>query len=93
MANFKVVEEAYEKNSSTLYQGKVEFKGEEIMHRFFEDNNGQDAFVFVEGKGWTSEHPFVPVLWATVSEWGSPTEFGQPGDECDIDDIFVEDWM
>lgn len=93
MANFKVVEEAYERDSSILYQGKVEFEGQEVMYRYYEDNNGAEALVFVEGEGWTNQHAFVPVLYATISEWGSPYEFGQPGEECDIDDMLVEDYM
>lgn len=93
MANFKVLEEADVVYSLTTWQGSVEFEGETLRYRFSEDENGQEAFVFVEGEGWTNEHAFVPVLWATVSEWGSPVEFGQPGEECDIDDDLLEDWM
>ena len=92
MAIFKVVEKAYEKDSSILYQGEVEFEGKVLSYRYFEDHNGQDYFVFVEGEGWVSEHPFIPVLMACISEWGSPVEFGQPGEECEIDDIDVEDF-
>lgn len=93
MANFKVLEEAYVRDSSVLYQGKVEFEGEEVMYRYYEDNNGADTFVWTESEGWAKDHPFIPVLWATVSEWGSPVEFGQPGEVCDIEDELVEDWM
>ena len=93
MANFKVLEEADVVYSLTTWQGAVEFEGETLRYRFSEDENGQEAFVFVEGEGWTSEHAFVPVLWATVSEWGSPVEFGQSGEECDIDDELVEDYV
>ena len=93
MATFKVLEEAYERDSSILYQGKVEFEGQEVMYRYYEDNNGQESFVFVEGEGWVTEHPFLPVLYATVSEWGSPYEFGSVNEECDIDDELVEDYM
>ena len=93
MATFKVLEEAYEKDWAVLYQGKVEFEGQELMYRYYEDHNGTDYFVFVEGEGWVGEHPFIPVLMATVSEWGSPYEFGSAGEVCDIEDELVEDYM
>jgi hypothetical protein len=92
MANFKVVEEAYVKQESVLYQGEVEFEGNQLLYRYFEDNNGQDYYVFVEGEGWVSEHPFIPILMACIGEWGSPVEFGKSGEDIDIDDVIVEDY-
>ena len=84
MANFKVVDEAYKKYEMITWQGEVEFEGENILYRYSEDNNGTESFVFADGD-WVTDHPFIPVLEVTVMEWGTPTEFGAAGEECEID--------
>lgn len=92
MASFKVVNEAYVAYSLTTWQGEAEFEGETLRYRFSEDENGQEALVWVEGDGWVTDHPFCAVLFATVSEWGSPEGFGPIDEVVEIDDEFVEDY-
>ena len=92
MATFTIKDEAYIKYSLTTWQGEAEFEGETLRYRFSEDDNGQEAFVWTD-EGWSSDHPFCAVLFATVSEWGSPAEFGPVGEVCEIDDEMVEDYM
>ncbi|MGC6413569.1 MAG: hypothetical protein ACON5K_02605 [Bacteroidia bacterium] len=45
MAIFKVVEEAYEKDSSILYQGEVEFDGKTLLYRYLNDYLAQFLLV------------------------------------------------
>ena len=92
MATFKVVNEAYITYSLTTWQGEAEFEGETLRYRFSEDDNGQEAYVWVENDGWVTDHPFCAVLFATVSEWGSPEEFGPIDEVVEIDDEIVEDY-
>jgi len=92
MVTFTVKEKAYVRYSLTTWQGEAEYEGETLRYRFSEDDNGQEAFVWTD-EGWSHAHPFCAVILATVSEWGSPEEFGHIDEKVEIDDEILEDYM
>lgn len=97
MAKFKVTAEAYVKYERITWQGEVEINGETILYRYSEDNNGAGLYVYQEDSGWcevsTEDNKNYAILDAAIMEWGNPTELGSAGEECEIDDTIVEDYM
>lgn len=89
MAQFKVIEEATQQ-SEDLWQGVVEFEGENVSYRFYDGHDEQLVYVLLEGKGWVSngqEHPLINVIYAAIKEWSCmPSEFGSVGQINEIDD-------
>lgn len=97
MAKFKVTAEAYVKYEMTTWQGGVEINGETILYRYSEDNNGANLYVYQNDSGWgevsTEDNENWAILYSAIMEWGNPTELGPTGEECEIDDTIVEDYM
>lgn len=99
MATFKVTEEAYVKYQMTTWQGAVEMDGETIEYRYSEDDNGSEFYVYSEGNGydrvnWSEEgNQKYAALIAAIGEWGNPEDFGPVGEEVEIDDTVVEDYL
>ena len=50
MAKFKVVEVATQQ-SSDLWEGVVEYKGENVSYRFYDGYDEQLVYVHIEGEG------------------------------------------
>lgn len=97
MAKFKVKEEGRIKYQMTTWQGEVEFEDETIAFRYSEDDNGADLYILTEN-GWDnnidmSENKNYAAIYAAINEWGNPEEFGSVGEECEIDDEIVEDYI
>lgn len=99
MAIFTVKEEAYIKYQMTTWQGEIEMDGEAIAYRYSEDDNGSEFYIYTEGEGynrvdWSAEgNEKYAALIAAISEWGGPEEFGPVGEEVEIDDMIVEDYV
>lgn len=97
MAKFKITEEAYLKYQLTTWQGEVEINGEKIIYRYSEDDNGAYMYVYQKDSGWcevsTEDNENYAILYASIIEWSNPTEFGLIGEECEIDDEIVNDYM
>ena len=97
MATFKVKEEAYVKYQMTTWQGEIEINGETILYRWSEDDNGADLFVYSEENGWDSvsaaDNENFTILLAAIGEWGNPEDLGPVGEEVEIDDTIIEDYI
>ena len=99
MATFTVKEEAYVKYQMTTWQGEIEMEGESITYRYSEDDNGSEFYIWTEGSGfnrvdWSEEgNEKYTALIAAIGEWGGPEEFGSVGEEVEIDDTIVEDYI
>lgn len=97
MAKFKVTAEAYVKYEMITWQGEVEINGETILYRYSEDNNGAALYVYQNDSGWcevsTEDNKNYAILDAAIMEWGNPIELGPTGEENEIDDTIVEDYM
>lgn len=95
MAKINIKEGAYIKYQRTTWQGEVEIKGETIIYRYSEDDNGSELYVFTENN-WqevnTTEDNYA-ILLAAIIEWGNPGELGEDGDIIDIDDEIVNDYL
>lgn len=95
MAKINIKEGAYIKYQRTTWQGEVEIKGETIIYRYSEDDNGSELYVFTENN-WqevnTTEDNYA-TLYAAIIEWGNPKELGEDGDIIDIDDEIVNDYL
>jgi hypothetical protein len=95
MAKIKVVKEAYIKYQLTTWQGVVEINGEEIKYRYSEHDNGDELYVY-DGNDWVESdlsEENHKVLYAAIQEWGNPEELGSAGEEVDIDDSYIEDYI
>jgi hypothetical protein len=97
MAKFKVIDEAYIKYQMTTWQGEIEINGETILYRYSEDDNGAELYVYNEADGWNrveaDDNENYAILYAAIGEWGNPEEFGAKGEEVEIDDTIVEDYI
>ena len=99
MATFTVKEEAYVRYQMTTWQGEIEMDGETIAYRYSEDDNGSELYVYTEGDGynqvdWSGEgNEKYATLMAAIGEWGNPEDFGSVGEEVEIDDTIVEDYI
>jgi hypothetical protein len=95
MATFKVTKEAYIQYSLTTWQGEIEFEGEKIAYRFSEDENGQTLYI-LDGYNWVeadgSKQAYA-AIFAACNEWGNPEELGSAGEEVEIDDELIEDYI
>ena len=95
MAKIKVVKEAYIKYQLTTWQGVVEINGEEIKYRYSEHDNGDELYIY-DGNDWVESdlsEENHKVLYAAIQEWGNPEELGSAGEEVDIDDSYIEDYI
>lgn len=100
MAKFTVKQEAFIAYSMTTWEGKIELDGQEIHYRYSEDDNGVEVYFKTEA-GWESagmvgtdwSDQAYGIISAAASEWGSPEEFGSSGEEVEIDDEIVEDYI
>ena len=92
MAKFKVVEEATQQ-SSDLWQGVVEYEGENVSYRFYDGHDEQLVYVLIEGEGWVfqgDKHPLINIIYAALMEWSCmPSEFGSVGEINEIEDETV----
>lgn len=97
MAKIKITEEAYVKYERITWQGEVEINGETIIYRYSEDNNGAYMYVYQKDFGWcevsTEDNKNYAILDAAIIEWGNPREFGLAGEEIEIDDEIVNDYL
>lgn len=99
MATFTVKDEAFIKYQMTTWQGEVEMNGESITYRYSEDNNGSEFYVWTEGRGfkqvdWSEEgNRKYATIVAAILEWGGAEEFGPAGEQVEIDDLIVEDYL
>ena len=97
MAKIKITEEAYVKYEMITWQGEVEINGETIIYRYSEDNNGAYMYVYQKDSGWcevsTEDNKNYAILDAAIIEWGNPREFGLAGEEIEIDDEIVNDYL
>lgn len=97
MAIFKVTEEAYIKYQLTTWQGEIEINGETVLYRYSEDDNGAELYIYSESEGWeqvsTEDNENWAILLAAIGEWGGPEELGPVGEEIEVDDTIVEDYI
>ena len=90
MAQFTVTQEA-SIQSSDLWQGEVEYKGEKLQYRYYDGYDGQEVYVLTE-QGWEMGTELGDVIFAACQEWGGVEDFGPVGEVCEIDDDTVEDY-
>lgn len=88
MITFKVLEPARVRYELTTWEGKIEYEGESITYRYSEDNHGAELYVLIDGE-WdevdTNQPPYED-LYNAIMEYGSPAEFGEIGEEFNIND-------
>ena len=95
MAKFIVIEEATQQ-SSDLWEGVVEYEGENVSYRFYDGHDEQVAYVLIDGEGWVydgQKHPLINVITAAIKEWCCmPPEFGSVGEVNEIEDEIVKEY-
>ena len=95
MANFKVVELAT-LHSCDLWEGVVEYEGENVWYRFYDGYDEQLVYVFIEGEGWVfqgDKHPLINIIFAALKTWSClPPDFGPVGETNEIDDETVSEY-
>ena len=95
MAKFKVVEVATQQ-SSDLWEGVVEYEGENVSYRFYDGYDEQLVYVLIEGEGWVfqgNKHPLINIIFAALKTWSClPSDFGPVGEINEIDDETVSEY-
>lgn len=91
MAKFTVTQEASLQGPS-LWQGEVEYKGENLQYRYYDGYNGQEVYTLTE-QGWEMGTELGNVIFAACQEWGGVEEFGSIGEICEIEDEIVENYL
>ena len=94
MAKFIVIEKATQQQTD-LWEGVVEYEGENVSYRFYDGHDEQVAYVLIDGEGWVYEgqkHSLINVINAAVKEIGMPPEFGSVGEVNEIEDEIVKEY-
>jgi len=93
MAKFIVIEKATQQQTD-LWEGVVEYEGENVSYRFYSGHDEEVAYVLIDGEGWVYEgqkHSLINVINAAVKEIGMPPEFGSVGEVNEIEDENIEE--
>lgn|GEM_PF-1195124 len=99
MNTLKILKEARIAYSMTTWQGTVILNDELLEYRYNEDDNGATLFVYHEEDGWTGwvesdlTNENHKILWAAIMSWGTPEELGNAGEEIDLDQEELEDFL
>tara|TARA_B100001287_G_scaffold265563_1_gene258607 strand:- start:1778 stop:2026 length:249 start_codon:yes stop_codon:yes gene_type:complete len=79
-----------------LWQGVVEYEGENVSYRFYDGHDEQIVYVFIKEQGWvfqSEKHPLIDVIYAAIKEWScTPNEFGSVGEINEIEEEIVKDY-
>jgi len=93
MAKFIVIEKATQQQTD-LWEGVVEYEGENVSYRFYDGHDEQVAYVLIDGEGWVydgQKHPLINILFSYIKETGMPPEFGSVGEVNEIEDENIEE--
>ena len=78
-----------------MWEGVVEYEGENVSYRFYDGHDEQVAYVLIDEEGWVydgQKHPLINVINAAIKEIGMPPEFGSVGEVNEIEDEIVKEY-
>ena len=95
MAKFKVVEVATQQ-SSDLWEGVVEYEGENVSYRFYDGHDEELYMYLLKERGGYSKVIsifLINIIFAALKTWSClPSDFGPVGEINEIDDETVSEY-